>query len=142
MESQHNTKRYKLQQKIRPVEKYLNKEASQYEIAREFKVDQKTISRWIQNKEKLIALMQSDNGKKELRTRKNLPKREKGSTSEMNKKQKRLHKAPTRYGFEDSEDEQSVDIQQRSRMTVFQYPFQNNASVKQNTIGCFHSTGR
>ena len=54
---------YKLQQKIKAIEKYLNKEASQYEIAREFKVDQKTISRWVQNKEKLIALMQSENEK-------------------------------------------------------------------------------
>jgi len=88
--------------------------------------------------------MQSDNGKKELRTRKNLPKREKGSTSEMNKKQKRLHKAPTRYGFEDSEDEQSVDIQQEVSHDSLSYgdPFQNNASLKQNTIACFHSTGR
>ena len=50
MESKNNNKRYKLQQKIRAVEKYLNKEASQYEIAREFKVDQKTISRWVQTK--------------------------------------------------------------------------------------------
>ena len=41
-----------------------------------------------------------------------MPIREKGSSSEINKKQKRLHKPPTRYGFEDSEDEESVHIHQ------------------------------
>ena len=64
-----------LQQKIRAVERFLNNEATQVQLAKEFKVNQTTISRWVQNKEELIGLLQSGDGKKEEKTRKNLPKK-------------------------------------------------------------------
>ena len=141
MDLNKTSTRYKLQQKIKAIEKYLNKEASQYEIAREFKVDQKTISRWVQNKEKLIALMQSNNGKQEMWTRKNLPRADKGSTYPKNKKQKRLHKMPSRYGFEDSDDEESVDLQLDLSYDSLSYgdPFKKSASMK--SVELLHEHG-
>ena len=85
--------------------------------------------------------MQSDNGKQDLRTRKNLPKTDKGSSSEMSKKQKRLHKPPTRYGFDDSEDEECVRIQQNVSHDSLSYgdPFQTYASFQ--SVELLHDNG-
>ena len=65
MQSQTRNKRYMLQQKIRAVERFLNNEATQVQLAKEFKVNQTTISCWVQNKEELIELLQVSDGKNE-----------------------------------------------------------------------------
>ena len=47
------------------MERFLNNEATQVQLAKEFKVNQTTISCWVQNKEELIELLQSSDGKNE-----------------------------------------------------------------------------
>ena len=134
------TNRITLQQKIKAVEKFLNGEASQVQISKEFNVTQTSVSRWCANKDKLIEMLQSSAGKKELRMRKNLPKKKKGNDSrENNKKQKRYHKAPARYGFDDTEEPEKTEEMPLCNVFAYGDPFLTTAS--QSSVEILHEHG-
>ena len=127
-----------LQQKIKAVEKFLNGEFSQVQIAKQLNVSQVSVSKWCSNKEKLIEMLQTTEGKKQLRVRKRFPKKKKDHNSKENhKKQKRYHKTPVRYGFDNTEEVEEV----LPSCNVFAYgdPFKTTAS--KNSIEILHENG-
>ena len=101
-----------LDMKAKAAYKFLVQKVSQVQIAKEMGVSQTAVSRWVKNvqKEEFTDMLQSSDTKKQLKTRKNLPKKKKT----VAQKKSRKSNAPVRFSYEEEKGEEAQQFGERS----------------------------
>ena len=129
-----------LDMKAKAAYKFLVQKVSQVQIAKEMGVSQTAVSRWVKNvqKEEFTDMLQSSDTKKQLKTRKNLPKKKKT----VAQKKSRKSNAPVRFGYEEEKVEEAQQFGEvNEEFDSFSYSDPLKKTASEISIKTLHEHG-